>query len=146
VGALVRCRRRRHRGRRLEAPGKVRLAVEIVLAYLKVRRTLRRTGLQPTIAMLRPPPLAPGAPGGERQNAARLAHAVRRTLAPLPGDTRCLTQALVLRALLTRRGLPSTLVIGACAAPAFAAHAWVELEGRPLLPDGGGRYGRLLEL
>jgi hypothetical protein len=125
----------------------LRLAPEILLAYVRVRRSLRRLGLRTTIATLRPPPTPPGASADEwHRTAVGLASAVGRTLAPLPADTRCLTQSLVLSALLGRRGLPSTLVIGARPAPDFSAHAWVELEGRPLLPDGGGRYGRLLEL
>ena len=78
--------------------------------------------------------------------ALRLAQAVGRTLSPLPGDTRCLMRSLVLSSLLSRRGLESTLVIGARTAPEFAAHAWVEMGGRPVLPDGGETYRRLLEL
>jgi hypothetical protein len=44
-------------------------------------------------------------------------------------------QALVLSALLARRGIGSELVIGVRPGPSFAAHAWVELEGR-ILPAG----------
>jgi transglutaminase superfamily protein len=133
--------------RRLHTLVKLRLAAEILSAYVRARRSLRRSGLAPTVAALRTqhadPPVSVEA---QRRLALRLAHAVGRTLSPLPGDTRCLMRSLVLSSLLSRRGLQSTFVIGARAEPDFAAHAWVEMAGRPVLPDGGEAYGRLLEL
>jgi Transglutaminase-like superfamily len=39
--------------------------------------------------------------------------------------------------LLGRRGIPSRVVIGVRTSPEFAAHAWVEQEGLPLLPTDG---------
>ena len=54
--------------------------------------------------------------------------------------------SLVLGALLARRGIPATLVIGAHAAPSFRAHAWVEHAGQPVLSPGDGTFGRLVEL
>jgi Transglutaminase-like superfamily len=53
-------------------------------------------------------------------------------------------RSLVLVSLLARRSLPATLVIGVLPGERFAAHAWVELSGRPLLPAGD--YERLVEL
>jgi hypothetical protein len=55
-------------------------------------------------------------------------------------------RSLVLTRLLARRGVPSTLIIGVSAAPEFAAHAWVEHAGRPLLPSFGPAFARLVEL
>jgi hypothetical protein len=55
-------------------------------------------------------------------------------------------QSLTLSALLARRGYASKLVIGVQAGEAFGAHAWVELDGRPLLPPGGEAFQRLVEL
>jgi hypothetical protein len=55
-------------------------------------------------------------------------------------------QSLTLSALLARRGYSSMLVIGVRAGEAFGAHAWVELDGRPLLPPGGDTFQRLVEL
>jgi hypothetical protein len=132
---------------RLGWAAKLRLAAAIVAAYLRARRSLRRLGLLPTVAGLHPAGAASAAPIHEqRRTALALAHAVGRTFAPLPGDTRCLMRSLVLGALLARRGLQFTLVIGTRVQPEFAAHAWVEIDRRPVLPDGGGEYGRLLEL
>lgn len=76
----------------------------------------------------------------------RLGRAVSRTLRLLPTDSRCLVRSLVLTGLLARRGLSSTLVIGVRPEPEFAAHAWVEHAGEPLLQTGEGRYGRLAEI
>ena len=69
-----------------------------------------------------------------------------RTLSPLPADSRCLVRSLVLVRLLARRGLPATLVLGASNTDGFEAHAWVEQDGRAVLPTGGGRFERLAEL
>ena len=78
--------------------------------------------------------------------ARRLGRAVIRTLDPLPGDTRCLVRSLVLTRLLARRGIASTLVIGARTTPGFLAHAWVEHRGVAVLDPGGGQFARLTEL
>jgi hypothetical protein len=132
---------------RLATLVKLRLAGEILSAYVRARRSLRRSGLAPTVVALRPLHADPRVSSeAQRRLALRLARAVSRTLSPLPGDTRCLMRSLVLSTLLNRRGLQSTLVIGARTGPDFAAHAWVEIAGRPVLPDGGDVYGRLLEL
>jgi hypothetical protein len=71
---------------------------------------------------------------------------VLRTLALVPGDTRCLARSLVLTQLLARRGIRSKLVIGTRTAPDFIAHAWVEHHGQPVLSPGDGSFGRLVEL
>lgn len=78
--------------------------------------------------------------------ATRLGYAVTRTLRALPTDSRCLVQALVLSRLLSERGIPSTLIIGARTHPEFAAHAWVELAGQPVLSTEGFDEARLAEL
>jgi hypothetical protein len=64
----------------------------------------------------------------------------------MPGDTRCLMQALVLTRMLARRGIPARLVIGARTVPGFFAHAWVEHDGQPVLAIGDGLFDRLVEL
>ena len=91
----------------------------------------------------------PEAARGEREalpEAARLGRAVVRTMAFLPGDTRCLRRSLVLTRLLARRGIPGRLVIGARTRPEFLAHAWVELDGVPMLATDADAFGRLVEL
>jgi hypothetical protein len=134
-------------GRRLGPRERVRLAAEIVVAYLRAWRELRQAPIETAVARLRE-----GGPAGEPsgpealQEAARLGRAVVRTLVLLPGDTRCLRRSLVLTQLLARRGISSRLVIGARTAPDFLAHAWVELDGIPVLDPEGNSFGRLVEL
>jgi transglutaminase-like putative cysteine protease len=126
---------------------RARLASEIVVAYIQARRALRHASVAEAVTLLRPRPRARAATLENMLSEARgLGNAVRRTLSVVPGDTRCLTQALVLTRLLARRGIPAKLVIGARAAPSFAAHAWVEHAGQPLLWTGDGLFGRLVEL
>jgi hypothetical protein len=135
--------------KRLPLSDKLRLAAEVIAAYAKVRWLLvRRIGLPATLATLRRANGGDGAAPSETsiRVGLRLGGIVRRTLGRLPADSRCLVRSLVLTALLARRGINSTLVIGVQVQPSFAAHAWVEAGGTPLLPTGRGDYERLLEL
>lgn len=134
--------------RPLNSVERVRLATEIVAAYVQARRALRRAPIASVVATLRTQaPLASSAAAeGTLEEARRLGRAVARTLALVPGDTRCLARSLVLTRLLARRGIPAKLVIGARAAPDFLAHAWVEYAGHPVLSPGDGSFGRLVEL
>jgi Transglutaminase-like superfamily len=130
----------------LEAPlgpaAKLWLATEVLATYVDVRLRLRRRGLRPTLDAIR---------GGRHGRAdadagARAARAVTAVLRLLPADSRCLVTSLVLIAILERRGAAAALVIGAVPKPTFAAHAWVELGGVPLLRPGVAGDGRLVEL
>lgn len=137
----------RSRGGRLSKAERVRLAAEILAAYGQARRTLRRAPIASVVAALRSQSSAALPPSaGTLEEARRLGRAVTRTLALVPGDTRCLVRSLVLTRLLARRGIPAKLVIGARAAPGFLAHAWVEHAGDPVLAPGDGSFGRLVEL
>ena len=109
---------------------------------------MRRAPLASVLVELRKPPRRPPARRAQSSlvEARDLGVAVARTLAFVPGDTRCLARSLVLGTLLARRGIPATLVIGAHAAPSFRAHAWVEHAGQPVLSPGDGTFGRLVEL
>lgn len=135
----------------LPAAAKAALAAEILACYVVARWRMPRREIRDVVTACRAP-LArasrtgrtPGADEG--LVAARLGHTVTRTLRALPTDNRCLVQALVLSRLLARRGIPSRLVIGAHTEPQFTAHAWVEYEGRPVLPTQGYRDSRLVEL
>lgn len=123
---------------------KARLAWEVARLYVTVRRLRLRCSLPDLLARLRSTPPSfelehPGAPF-------RLAWAVERVLGRLPGDTRCLVRSLVVVGLLARRSVSTTLVIGVQPGHSLKAHAWVELDGEPLLPHGGSRYERLTEL
>jgi hypothetical protein len=128
---------------------KARLALEIVATYIRVRRAVEDRDVRNVLSRLRDAPLADAGamPRDLLSPAARLSRATTRTLRWLPGDTRCLTQALVLSTLLARRAIPSRLVIGVTADADFGAHAWVELtDGRALLPPEEDRFARLVEL
>lgn len=130
---------------------KVVLAAEIVSVYVRVRWLMWRSDIQSTVSSIRGGPPAPAA-GFEpvlpdaRLVAIRLGAAVRRTLSVLPTDSRCLVQSLVLSRLLSRRAIPSTLVIGARPEPQFDAHAWVEHQGQPVLSPQGFEDLRLIEM
>lgn len=136
-------------GRRLGLRERLRLVAEILVSYRDVRRLLPAMPIEAVVQTLRGGGEADPGRGSEREvlvEAWRLGRAVERTLRLAPGDTRCLTRALVLTQLLARRGVPATLVIGARAKPRFSAHAWVEQAGRPVLPPGEHALGRLVEL
>jgi hypothetical protein len=93
-------------------------------------------------------PAAGAAPTGAGAQAAgaRLGKAVTRVLAPLPLDSGCLRLSLVLCTLLARRGIASSVVIGVKGGTAFGAHAWVEVDGQPVLPPVHDEFERLVEL
>jgi hypothetical protein len=134
--------------RPLRAGERTRLATEIVLAYVQAKLALRRAPIGAVVATLRASLQQPRPDSGPETlvEAHRLGRAVTRTLALVPGDTRCLARSLVLTRLLARRGIPAKLVIGARPAPSFLAHAWVECDGTPVLSAGDGSFGRLVEL
>jgi hypothetical protein len=136
--------------RRFTLRQKAGLAAEVIGAYVRARRSLSRNSLPETLSGLRRPiEASPSARTDSRRVVAhRLAKVVVRVLAGLPMDSRCLTRSVVLTDVLAKRGIPSSLVIGVATTPDFAAHAWVELDGEPLLPTGDGKYtyARLVEL
>ena len=125
---------------------RARLVWEIVCAYALARWRLARGDLPDAVARLRSGTDA-GPPGPERaQTAKRLASASRRTLALIPADSRCLMRSLVLTRLLARRGIATSLVVAVRVEGGFGAHAWVELDGRPLLEPAAPPFERLVEL
>ena len=128
---------------------KALLVGEILVAYVPERWRLHRRPLTELLTRAR------GSRGDaharvavqeEAAEAARLGRAVARTLARLPTDSRCLISSLVLTRLLARRRIEGRLVIAVCPGADFAAHAWVEHLGRPLLRQADSRYERLVEL
>lgn len=142
----------RRRGRQPASPlpptAKVRLAAEVLATYARARRALRRGDLRSVVGKLRGGAPAPGGPLDRAGYDAglRLARATSRTIGPLPTDSRCLMRALVLIGLLARRDVAARLVIGVRPGEEFGAHAWVELDGHPLLPSDEGAYERLVEI
>jgi len=84
----------------------------------------------------RPLPAEPGDPALDlvRNRAARrLSRAVERGARWLPGNSRCLPQALALAWMLRRRGIACTLVLGVLSGARRGAlndlHAWVVCDG-----------------
>jgi len=123
--------------------------VEVLGLYGRIRWLLRRYGEVETVSILR---RRAGEHGAEEPDglgvlrALLLGRAVMRVLGVLPTDSRCLMRSLVLMGLLARRGVYAKVVIGVRPAPSFAAHAWVEVEGQPVLPTDESIYQRLVEL
>ncbi len=116
--------------------------------YVRVHRANRRADVRGVLRDLRAGPrtttVEAAAVAG---TAARLAGATQRVLRLIPADTRCLNQSLVLSALLARRGIESHVVIGVSSSQeGFGAHAWVEIDGRPLLARERDGHARLVEL
>jgi Transglutaminase-like superfamily len=127
---------------------RARLTLEVLRTYLRVRVTMRDDDATRAVTRLRErsrPVEVALAPAEEFVAALRLARIVRRVLTVLPSDSRCLFRSLTLICLLERRRISQTLVIAVRSQP-FAAHAWVELDGRPVLPTGEPGYERLVEL
>ncbi len=136
-------------GQRLTGRARGRLVVEILIAYRQVRRDMKHHRLPETVDRLRRAPTSPRPrplPDPHSQGR-RLGHVVTRTLALVPARTACLTRSLVLLRLLAARGVSASLVIAAAPSETkpLDAHAWVELDGRPLLAPEPA-FGRLLTL
>jgi hypothetical protein len=126
---------------------KLKLAAEVGRTYVRVRRVFRRSTLPDALAQLRAPLEGQvDATPVDREEGLRLGRAVTRTLGVLPADSRCLMQSLVLSDMLARRGTATTFVIGVRPGQDFLAHAWVELDGSPLLPAMEHQFARLADL
>ncbi|HEY7076271.1 MAG TPA: lasso peptide biosynthesis B2 protein [Solirubrobacteraceae bacterium] len=118
-------------------PTRVRLAGEVIWTYLQVRRLMDRHDIVTVVSALRDGSGDRLDPESARRIASRLGRPVWRTLAPLPADSRCLVRSLVVLRMMARRGVRCDLSIGARPGTEFAAHAWVELNGDPVLPTLG---------
>ncbi len=117
------------------------VVAEILAAYARLQRRLRRTDIRNLVASIRARPVLRAAgfdPGSIEEHivAISLANSVRRTLTILPADSRCLMQSLVLTWMLSSRAISTTLVVGVQPGPEFAAHAWLEHAGRPVSAAG----------
>jgi len=132
--------------RPLPVPTKLALYLEVVVVYIRARVTLRRRDVRSALALLRGTGV--DRPGAQVAYAAgaRLGQLVTRVLGSLPGDSRCLMMSVVLSTMLARRGVESSIVVGVKSGTAFGAHAWVELEGRPILPPEDWEFERFVAL
>jgi hypothetical protein len=134
-------------------PGpRLRLTAEVLSTYTRVRWVMRDEDAERAVSRLRTNARDSAKnPRSEREQdlellaAWRLAHATGRVLERLPSDSRCLFRSLTLMCMLERRGIAQTLVVAVRPQP-FGAHAWVEVGGRPVLPEADPGYERLLEL
>jgi hypothetical protein len=125
---------------------RLRLGSEVVGTYARTRWLLRRTDLPAALRALRSRPRKPREDREPHDEALALARAAYRAMSALPADTRCLTRSLVVASMLERRGIEAKVVLAAHNRGGFAAHAWVEVEGRALVGDAGEPYQRLAEL
>lgn len=92
-------------------------------------------------ALVRPCP--PDPQPGRRVTVARIAHAVER-IARLVPDASCLTQTISCQAILSWKGIPSTITMGLKkdGEGALKAHAWLSWNGQVVLE---GNEGTLLD-
>jgi hypothetical protein len=121
------------------------LVTEVLITYVVVRRQVRRHDLPRAVAALREE-RRPSSVALVAREPRALAVAAERVVARIPGDSRCLMRSLVVLAMLARRGVDARLILAARPTPEFAAHAWVERDGDPLLPTRGFGDARLTEL
>jgi Transglutaminase-like superfamily len=125
------------------------LALEVLGVYARVRWLLVRRGTAPAVEILRRGLRnqdAYDADSTRVSSGIRFGRAVVRVLRLLPTDSRCLMRSLVLTRMLARRGVYAKVVIGVRPGPSFAAHAWVEVDGQPVLATDESEYHRLVEL
>jgi hypothetical protein len=127
--------------KRMPADLRLRVAFEIVGTYLQVRWRMLRGDVTFVVESLRGDAVDVHSPYDAYRIGRRLGRPVRRTLDPLPWDSRCLMRSLVLLRMLARRDVVCRLVIGVRPGEKFEAHAWIEHDGHPLLPTLG--YERL---
>ena len=120
---------------------RLRIGFEIVITYAEVRWRMFRGDVRDAVAALREGAVDLHDPYDAYRIGRRLRQVVRRTLDPLPWDSRCLMRSLVLLRMLARRGVVCQLVIGVRPGETFEAHAWIEHGRHPLLPTLG--YERL---
>jgi hypothetical protein len=133
--------------RRLTRRQRLALIVEILVSYVQLLRLLRRKDLPTMVGQARQARTELPAPLDDVTLAAavsRLGRAADRVIGVLPKDGRCLITSLVVVRVLARRSVDATVVIGVRNTDGFEAHAWVEFEGRAVLPSGD--YHRLVEV
>jgi Transglutaminase-like superfamily len=129
--------------------GGAALLVEALRVYARVRWLVLRRGPIESVSILRRGLLDHSTVDHDGLRVLRsllFGRTVTGVLGYLPTDSRCLMRSLVLTAMLARRGVYSKVVIGVRPAPGFAAHAWVEIDGTPILPGDGATYRRLTEV
>jgi hypothetical protein len=128
------------------APGDLPIVAEALVWIIVVRLGLRWTRLRTLISALERVPATACAPLHRVPRIVRIAEGLTRRLSR---DATCLTRALVVYALLRRRQVGASLVIGTPSGQPgpvqpFEAHAWIEHDGRVLC--GAAPHQRFHEL
>jgi transglutaminase superfamily protein len=118
------------RRRALEAGVELTRA-SLELAMIRSTRTVELLGAPRTVEGTEPMAVARQ---HEAEQVGRVVTAVARRL---PWHPTCLRQALAVQRMLRRRGIASRLHLGVAGAGVNAAHAWVTVDGRPVV----GRRG-----
>lgn len=131
---------------RLGALAKARLALEIIGTYTAVRLLLRRRPTAEVVEMLRAVRATARPDVAAVDLGQHLAWATVKVISRLPGDSRCLSRSLVVTRLLARRGVDSTIVFSVRGGERFESHAWVEVDGTPVLAPGGAAHQELMRL
>lgn len=114
-------------------------ALWLAIAILELARARADHARRPLTELLAAPALAKRPPL-RPPDAARLAWAIEAAAARVPWRSDCLIRALAARRWLARLGVCAELRLGvARAGESLAAHAWLTLDGRPLVGgDGAG--------
>ena len=116
-----------------------RLSIAAAVALLLTTAVLRLGGVERALRLACRPIAGP--PLSEAEVEAR-ARAIARAGRYLPGGA-CLPQAVALTCWLRRRGVDAEIRIGVRRAGGFAAHAWVERAGEPLINDESSGFAAL---
>ena len=134
----------RWRGRALTAEAVVLLGIARVLVTAVAFRRWRAT-------LGKPVPAEPGNPALQlerNRDARRLARAVIRAARRLPGESRCLPQAMALAWMLGRRGFACTVVLGVLPGRRRGEiddlHAWVICGGEIVIGQSGDDHRPLI--
>jgi transglutaminase superfamily protein len=116
----------RHWGRVLEA------VTELTLASLRLQLG-RLTGRGSSLGDLRREAAAGPADPAQLCEARRVSFAVMRATRWLPWHPTCLRQAIATQRMLRRRRIASRLELGVNRTTAGEAHAWVTVQGEPVI-------------
>lgn len=108
----------------------VAAALGVVAALVGLAGLRRSTNVAWWLADRLPPPRA--TPHADRPFAEARARAIALIAERMPTRPRCLPRALLLAALLRRRGIAADLCLGTRITGAFDAHAWIEMGGVPV--------------
>jgi hypothetical protein len=117
------------------------LAVEAAAQLTRASLELRLRRASRTIALLGEPRTY-GVPDelvgtAKLREAERVGRAVARVAGVLPWHPTCLRQALAVQRMLRRRKIPCRLHLGVTHPSVGTAHAWVTVEGRPVVGRAG---------